>query len=279
MDSARNYHAEIMNAFASGDAIRLATIANELASELAAVTTLANELRARRESDAARQRKRYGKTHVRSREVTSDHVTVSSPLDGPLSSAPDPTNSLPLIPSTSTNVASRESTLALVGANGKHNGTHSEDYDADFESWWGDYPSDGRGNKRAAWKAWKARKRDGHGVPLFFAGLTRYKAYLAATGRYPKNASTFLGPDLHFLDMWDVPPSLLNGGKPRGNSADDEVARNKALGARIDERRRKADGEEWWAWVERAAQMRGARNHRDVLLFADKHLEDVYAET
>jgi len=273
----RNYHAEIMQAFAAGDAIRLATLASELASELAAVTSLAESLQVRRQHEAERQRKRYAKTHphVRSRDVTLSHVTGSPPLDGPPFPSPDPNQTLPLIPSPPLHVDSGESTPRAAAKP-----SVKDPYSPEFESWWGDYPSDGRGNKRAAWKAWNARLRDGHGPVIFRAGLTRYKAYLATTGRYPKNASTFLGPDLHFLETWELPATPFGGAraKPAANG-DEEAARMRLLAAKIDTRRQKSDGPEWWAWVEQAAKLSGATNHRGVLLFAVEHLEDEYVET
>src|SRR4051812_15901680 len=124
MESSRNYHAEIMDAYAAGDAKKLAVLANELASKLAAVTHLGETLQVRRQHEAERQRKRYEKTHphVRSRDLTVDNVTGSPPLDGPPFPSPDPNQSLPLIPSTPTHVASGDATAAESGANRKpHN--------------------------------------------------------------------------------------------------------------------------------------------------------------
>jgi hypothetical protein len=64
-------------------------------------------------------------------------------------------------------------------------------------------------NWRGALKAANARMTEGHTPREFIEGATRYKLYVKATGsantEWVKQASTFLGPDKHFLTPWTVP--------------------------------------------------------------------------
>ena len=90
------------------------------------------------------------------------------------------------------------------------------DYSADFESAWQTYPKrSGGNNKQAAYKAWKARLKDGVKPETMQAGVTRYAAYVAATGntntQFVKQASTFFGPDLHFEESWQTPATSGSG--------------------------------------------------------------------
>lgn len=82
-------------------------------------------------------------------------------------------------------------------------------YSAEFEEAWKLYPKrEGGNNKQAAWKAWKARIKQGYQATDMVEGVKRYAAHLAATGsagtRYVKQASTFFGPDCHFSEEWHV---------------------------------------------------------------------------
>lgn len=91
------------------------------------------------------------------------------------------------------------------------------EYSSDFESAWQAYPKrSGGNNKQAAYKAWKARLKDGVKPETMLAGVTRYAAYVAATGntntQFVKQASTFFGPDLHFEEGWQA-PAISGGGR------------------------------------------------------------------
>ncbi|HGN8977124.1 TPA: helix-turn-helix domain-containing protein [Klebsiella pneumoniae] len=91
-----------------------------------------------------------------------------------------------------------------------------QDYSPEFETAWQDYPKRAGGNsKAAAWKAWKARLKDGVNPEAMLAGVKRYATYARATGsvgtQYVKQAATFFGPDRHFEESWQA-PSATGGG-------------------------------------------------------------------
>ncbi|MBK4126372.1 helix-turn-helix domain-containing protein, partial [Enterobacter roggenkampii] len=70
-----------------------------------------------------------------------------------------------------------------------------ENYSNDFEQAWQAYPKRAGGNsKAAAWKAWKARIKDGVTTVAMLDGVNRYAAYVRATGsagtQYVKQAAT-----------------------------------------------------------------------------------------
>src|SRR3712207_7751183 len=46
-------------------------------------------------------------------------------------------------------------------------------------------------------------------VAVMGAGKDRYVAHSRALGRHMKHASTFLGPSLHFLEPWPMPPQPM----------------------------------------------------------------------
>ncbi|MFG0814711.1 helix-turn-helix domain-containing protein [Raoultella sp. FYR_9] len=93
-----------------------------------------------------------------------------------------------------------------------------QDYSPDFETAWQAYPKRAGGNsKSGAWKAWKARLKDGVKPDDMLAGVKRYAAYARATGsvgtQFVKQAATFFGPDRHFEESWQT-PSAPGGGRP-----------------------------------------------------------------
>lgn len=93
-----------------------------------------------------------------------------------------------------------------------------QDYSPEFETAWQAYPKRAGGNsKSGAWKAWKARLKDGVKPDDMLAGVKRYAAYARATGsvgtQYVKQAATFFGPDRHFEESWKA-PSAPGGGRP-----------------------------------------------------------------
>lgn len=108
-----------------------------------------------------------------------------------------------------------------------------QDYSPEFETAWQDYPKRAGGNsKAAAWKAWKARLKDGVNPEAMLAGVKRYATYARATGsvgtQYVKHAATFFGPDRHFEESWQA-PSAPGGGH---NST---IARLSGLGRMSDD--------------------------------------------
>ncbi|MDB4312026.1 hypothetical protein N9937_01220 [bacterium] len=78
-------------------------------------------------------------------------------------------------------------------------------YDEGFEQAWKMYPKCANNNKYKAEQAWKARKADGVSPETMIAGLTKYTAYIKATGCYVKHAATFFGPAKHFNDDFTLP--------------------------------------------------------------------------
>ncbi|WP_223284277.1 hypothetical protein [Kosakonia sp. SMBL-WEM22] len=91
------------------------------------------------------------------------------------------------------------------------------DYSPTFEEAWQAYPKRAGGNpKAAAFKAWKARLKEGVSPADMQAGVTRYAAYVSATGnagsQFVKQAATFFGPDRHFEESWQA-PSINGGGR------------------------------------------------------------------
>ncbi|HID4550777.1 TPA: hypothetical protein ACXE7R_005135 [Enterobacter cloacae] len=96
----------------------------------------------------------------------------------------------------------------------------STDYSPAFEEAWQAYPKRAGGNsKAAAWKAWKARIKDGVNTEAMLAGVNRYAGYVRATGsagtQYVKQAATFFGPDRHFEESWRAPSGSVSG-RPGG---------------------------------------------------------------
>ncbi|HAZ8269193.1 TPA: helix-turn-helix domain-containing protein [Citrobacter koseri] len=92
-----------------------------------------------------------------------------------------------------------------------------QDYSTEFETAWQAYPKRAGGNsKSAAFKAWKARLKDGVKPEDMLEGVKRYAAYCRATGntgtQFVKQAATFFGPDRHFEESWQT-PSAPGGGR------------------------------------------------------------------
>lgn len=85
----------------------------------------------------------------------------------------------------------------------------SADYSPAFEEVWQAYPKRHGGNsKQAAWKAWKARLKQGVKPEVMLEGVKRYTAFLVVDNKigtaYVKQAATFFGPDRHFEEAWAI---------------------------------------------------------------------------
>lgn len=79
-----------------------------------------------------------------------------------------------------------------------------DEYSAEFNDWWSRYPR--KVSKKTAYKAWRARIREGVSVEDLDDGLARYLDYIDAEGtedRYIKHPATFLGPDRHWEEDWE----------------------------------------------------------------------------
>lgn len=82
------------------------------------------------------------------------------------------------------------------------------DYPADFEEVWKEYPSRPGSSKRAAFTAWTARRKAGATVVEMLAGVRKYANYVRAMKVEPvfvKQAETFFGPREYFSADWTVP--------------------------------------------------------------------------
>jgi len=94
------------------------------------------------------------------------------------------------------------------------------DYPDEFEEVWGIYPKRGGDNpKKRAFRAWNARRKEGHSEAELYDGTVRYAAYCSDTGKIGtevvKMAATFFGPDKSFLEAWDLPnPPPRPGARP-----------------------------------------------------------------
>ncbi|WP_163375053.1 helix-turn-helix domain-containing protein [Enterobacter hormaechei] len=110
--------------------------------------------------------------------------------------------------------------IGVCGKASSENRSSKENYSNEFEQAWQSYPKRAGGNsKAAAWKAWKARIKDGVTCEAMLAGVNRYAGYVRATGslgtQYVKQAATFFGPDRHFEESWQTPPAVVSG-RPGG---------------------------------------------------------------
>lgn len=95
-----------------------------------------------------------------------------------------------------------------------------QEYSPEFEQAWQEYPKRAGGNsKSAAFKAWKARLREGIKPETMLDGVKRYAAWVRATGntgtQFVKQAATFFGPDRHFEESWQQ-PAAPGGGRTTG---------------------------------------------------------------
>jgi hypothetical protein len=83
-------------------------------------------------------------------------------------------------------------------------------YPQEFELAWGKYPKrPGSNPKRQAFKAWKARTKDGHDPAVILAGVIRYARFCQSTGKanteYVMQAQRFFGPSCEFENEWSPP--------------------------------------------------------------------------
>lgn len=83
--------------------------------------------------------------------------------------------------------------------------TREKDQNFEFEKFWKVYPKRPGANKTQAFKAWCARLKEGCGWEAMLDGAYRYARYCESEEvepKFVKQASTFLGPDKHFLSDW-----------------------------------------------------------------------------
>lgn len=83
------------------------------------------------------------------------------------------------------------------------------DYEEEFERVWAARPPRKHESKRAALKAFKARRRAGATFAEILAGVDRYRAYIDSeirrgnSDRFTKHLATFLGPDGWYELPWE----------------------------------------------------------------------------
>lgn len=98
-----------------------------------------------------------------------------------------------------------------------------------FEVLWSVRPGRPGDSRKRAFKAWKARLREGHQPDVMVEGMKRYARYIAATDsagtKYVKMTATFLGPDLHFIEDWEIPRERdqHSGGSGKGGGQEGGV--------------------------------------------------------
>jgi hypothetical protein len=90
------------------------------------------------------------------------------------------------------------------------------EYPDEFESVWTAYPNRLGGNpKNRAFKAWNARRSEGHTPEEIAEGVERYARFCNATNKtgteLVKQAATFFGPDKGFLETWQTAPKVTRG--------------------------------------------------------------------
>ncbi|UDL03998.1 HNH endonuclease [Marinobacter sp. CA1] len=83
-------------------------------------------------------------------------------------------------------------------------------YPQEFELAWGKYPKrPGSNPKRQAFKAWKARTKEGHDPAQILAGVVRYAKFCQGTGKtnteFVMQAQRFFGPSCEFESEWSPP--------------------------------------------------------------------------
>lgn len=91
-------------------------------------------------------------------------------------------------------------------------------YDPDFDALWDEYPV--KLDKGAAYKAYKARRKERHTTEAMRAAVRNYAAYARASPLRVKHGSTFLGPTRPFLEWVDGIPADAKremGAGPNGN--------------------------------------------------------------
>ncbi|CAH3600967.1 hypothetical protein AI2694V1_1479 [Enterobacter cloacae] len=121
-----------------------------------------------------------------------------------------------LTPDPQVNSKHESQDIGVCGKASSQNRSSKENYSNEFEQAWQAYPKRAGGNsKAAAWKAWKARIKDGVTTVAMLDGVNRYAAYVRATGsagtQYVKQAATFFGPDRHFDESWQAPAVAASG--------------------------------------------------------------------
>jgi hypothetical protein len=102
-----------------------------------------------------------------------------------------------------------------------------------FEQAWKKYRKS-NDSKQDAWKAWKARLKEGHSEERMLAGVERYMYFCELTqteDQHRKRAKTFFGPGLHFELEWSI-AQLEQKPKRRWNEPPPPASHTNNLGAK-----------------------------------------------
>lgn len=174
--------------------------------------------------------RRIGKGHryQLSVDVMHDHTEISDQYGKPDGTSPEirtpgsTENRTPTSTENRTHNLCIEPVIEPINKPGARQPTKTTQlYTVDFEAAWGLYPAREGGNSKSdAFKAWRARTREGYTSEQLTGGVRRYASYCDVSGsvgtRFVKQAATFFGPALSFLEPWTA---ALNG-KKKGRAAD-----------------------------------------------------------
>lgn len=102
----------------------------------------------------------------------------------------------------------------LRSTNNSRKADQRPSFEGEFDEFWNRYPL--KVGKKAALKAYQARRREGIEQADILEGLTRYLAYKEASQERHHNPSTFLGPNHWFAEEWLITEELA--AKRNGNA-------------------------------------------------------------
>lgn len=110
-----------------------------------------------------------------------------------------------------------------------------DEYPAEFEKVWNEYPGRPGMSKKATFKAWNARIKAGASTDQILEGVIRYKRYCEETNteqQFIKQPETFLGPNEHYLNEWKPPPPSvkITNAMPWWSTDQTILAKGKELG-------------------------------------------------
>jgi hypothetical protein len=100
-------------------------------------------------------------------------------------------------------------------------------FEKDFLTFWEAYPL--KVGKKAALKAYQARRRAGAEAVEIIAGLARYLTYKKATNERHHNPATFLGPQELYAEAWTV-PEAATAPERKGNGVGEPILDRKFKG-------------------------------------------------
>ena len=101
------------------------------------------------------------------------------------------------------------------------------EYPEAFEDVWREYPPRPGASKKDSFKAWGARVAAGVDPQVLHDGAVRYAKYCKASLTEPqfiKQATTFFGPNEHYLSDWTPPRSVAPPGKQANRDSYDAQA-------------------------------------------------------